>query len=65
MLGAEVEFPAPLKADTYLYKRTEVYEAIDKALIPAPREVDRWIYNVLVYCGNTVMKFPAPLEVDR
>ena len=58
-------FPAPSEVDTYLYKRTEVYEAIDKALFPAPYEVDRWLYNGLVYCGNTVMKFPAPREVDK
>ena len=34
-------------------------------MFPAPLEVDRCLYNVLVYCGNTVMKFPSPFEVDR
>ena len=43
-----VEFPAPREVDREIYKRTEVYEAIDKALFSAPLEVDRYLYPYLV-----------------
>ena len=32
---------------------------------PAPREVDRELYNMKIFKNEDVYKFPAPREVDR
>ena len=58
-------FPAPLEGDRYLYVITIDGQATVYAEFPTPREVVRYLYEILSKIWYYGTLFPAPLEVDR